>query len=124
MSGPDRIKLTQGADESWTANTNCSAADPLVLAIVTLKKDITDADPGVLQKKPTASFSAGVGQITDTGSTDGTAVIRFDFTAAELAALPARQYEFDVKVKTTAGLFFPAASGRCELIPQTTTSTS
>jgi hypothetical protein len=124
VSYDDRIRLTQGADESYFSNANCSAADPLVLAILTLKKDINDADPGVIQKKPTSSFVSGVGQITDTGTTDGTAVIRFDFTAAQLAALAPMQYVFDVKLKTTAGLFFPGAQGRCDLIQQTTTSTS
>lgn len=124
MSYDDRIRLTQGADESYFSNAKCNGADPLILAILTLKINIGDNDPGVLQKKPTTSFSAGVGQITDDGTTDGAAVVRFDFTAAQLAALSPQTYIFDVKLKTAAGLFFPGAQGRCDLIQQTTTSTS
>lgn len=125
MSYKSRIKLTQGADESYPAKFNCSAADPLVKMILTLKGNVEDADPGVLQKKITTSLVSGVGQITADGSlTSGAAVGRFDFTSAELAALAARQYVYDIKVITAASLKYPAAQGRCELIQQTTTSTS
>lgn len=121
----DRLRLTQGADETYSAKANVSAADPIVLAILTLKINQTDADPGASQKKITTSNVAGVGQITADGSTtSGAAIAAFSFTAAQTAALSPQSYWFDVKVKTNSGAFFPAASGRVDVTPQTTTSTS
>jgi hypothetical protein len=125
MAYDSRLRLTQGADESYFANANVSATDPLVLAIFTLKASLTDADPGVLQKKVTTSAVSGVGQITADGSTtSGAAVARFDFTAAQTAALSPQTYWFDVKVKTASGRVLPDAKGIVTVTMQTTTSTS
>lgn len=125
MAYDDRLRLTQGADETYNAKVNVSAADPIVLVILTLKINISDADPGVIQKKITTSNVAGTGQITADGSTtSGAAVGRFDFTAAQTAALSPQTYIFDTVFKTNSGARFPGAQGRVDVIQQTTTSTS
>lgn len=126
MSGYSaRLTMSQGADYNYDADASVTAADPIVLAIITFKAALTDADPGVLQKKVTTTASAGVGQITADGSTTaGAAVARFDFTAAQTAALSPQWFYFDVKVKTASGAFFPAAKGIVTVEMQTTTSTS
>lgn len=125
MSYDDRLRLTQGADEAYRPLANVNAADPLVLAILTLKANIGDADPGALQKKVTTSNVAGTGQIEADGSTtSGAAVVRFDFTAAQTAALSPQTFTYDVKVKTASGAFFPISEGLVSVTMQTTTSTS
>lgn len=126
MTGyPDRLRLTQGADETYSAKANVSAADPIVLAILTLKANLSDADPGALQKKITTTPSAGVGQITADGSTTaGAAVAAFTFTAAQTAALSPQSFWYDVKLVTASGAKFPASKGIVNVEMQTTTSTS
>lgn len=107
----DREQSLQGADYTYIATVACSAADPLVKAWLTFKTDLSVADPGSLQKSVTASNVAGTGQITDTGSTDGIATIRFDLTATDTAGLSPRDYVFDVKVKTNSTAKAYAAGG-------------
>lgn len=125
MTYDDRLRLTQGADEIYNAKANVSAADPLVLAILTLKINIGDADPGVIQKKITTSNVAGTGQITADGSTtSGAAICAFSFTAAQTAALSPQSYFYDVAMKTASGARFPGSQGRVDVTQQTTTSTS
>jgi hypothetical protein len=82
----DRESVIQGASYTYTATVRVTASDPLVLAWYTVKANISDADPGVLQKKVTTSNVAGTGQITADGSAAGTATIRFDITSTDTTA--------------------------------------
>lgn len=68
MTYDDREYGIQGAAYTYTATVNVSAADPLVKAAYTLKANLADADPGILQKAVTTSNVAGTGQITADGS--------------------------------------------------------
>lgn len=125
MSYDDREQVVQGADYTYTAAIACNAADPLVLAWYTVKANISDADPGALQKKVTTSNSAGTGQITADGSgTSGAASIRFDITHANTTALSPQPYLFDVKAETASGAMFYGAQGLLKVIQNVTTSTS
>jgi hypothetical protein len=120
----DRESVIQGASYTYTATVRVTASDPLVLAWYTVKANISDADPGVLQKKVTTSNVAGTGQITADGSAAGTATIRFDITSTDTTGLTAQGYVFDVKVKTTSGAFAYGAQGRLQVHRNVTTSTS
>jgi hypothetical protein len=53
--------------------TGVPATQTLALAWMTFKTNVTDADPGLLQKAITTASVAGTGQITDTGAS-GTGV--------------------------------------------------
>lgn len=125
MIGDDRIASIAGADYPYEADCRVTIGDGLVKAWLTLKaypEGVNVADPGVLQKVITTANVPGTGQITDAGTADGTAVMRFDLTAANTTALGARTYAFDVKVKTASGLEFYAARGLWENTGATTLS--
>jgi hypothetical protein len=119
----DRESVIQGADYTYTASVKVSAADPAVKAWYTLKANLTDADPGALQKAVTTGNVAGTGQITADGSVGGNCTIRFDLTAANTTALTPRDYFFDVKVKTNSGAFAYGAQGIAKAIQNVTTTT-
>lgn len=121
----DRESSLQGADYTYTATVKCSAADPLVKAWLTLKTDLSVADPGSLQKAVTTSNVAGTGQITADGSaTSGLATIRFDLTATDTAGLSPRDYVFDVKVKTNSTAKAYAAGGIWHFFQNVTTTST
>src|SRR3954469_5589099 len=69
------------------------ATQTLALAWMTFKTNVTDADPGLLQKAITTASVAGTGQITDTGTGAGllpvgTGAVFFQLTAANTLTLP------------------------------------
>lgn len=114
MIGDDRIASIAGADYPYEADCKVTLGDGLENAWLTLKpypEGIDVADPGSLQKVITTANDVGTGQITDDGSSDGTAVMRFDLTAADTTALGARDFAFDVKVRAVSGAEFYAARG-------------
>ena len=124
MTYDDRESVIQGADYTYTASVKVNAADPAVKAWYTLKANLTDADPGALQKAVTTSNSAGTGQITADGSVGGNCTIRFDITATNTTALSPRTYFFDVKVKTNSGAFAYGAQGVLAAVQNVTTTTT
>lgn len=67
---------------------------------LTVKTAIADADvAAIFQKIITAADVAGTGQIEDTGA-DGSAVVRFDLTAANTTAMTAgTNYYYDIQVR-------------------------
>ena len=86
-----RIKLALGTtiDEAW----------------LTVKTALGDTDASaIFQKKITNSDSPGTGHIEDTGSSTGTAVVRFDVVTVDSETMNANQeyfYDIQVKVATT-----------------------
>jgi hypothetical protein len=118
----DRESSLQGADYSHLATVYVNQSDPLVKAYMTWKVNRSDADPGVLQKTVTVTNSAGVGQIVDDGSTDGVALVRFDITAAQSAALSPQDYQWDIKIKTAGTALAYAAGGIWHFWQNTTDS--
>lgn len=73
----------------------------------TIKKDVADADPGVLQKVIQTSTGAGIGTITDTGdgagSTGqpvGTGAFFFDFTPTDTGTTlgPGIVWQYDIQM--------------------------
>jgi cytoskeletal protein RodZ len=100
------------------------ATQTLALAWMTFKTNVTDADPGLLQKAITTASVAGTGQITDTGAS-GTGVVFFQLTAANTLTLPSGvNVHYDIKVKTSAGKIYTAEQGIFNLAPRITTATS
>lgn len=100
------------------------ATQTLSLAWMTFKTNVTDADPGLLQKAITPSASAGVGQITDTGAS-GTGTLLFQLTAANTLALASGvNLHYDIKVKTSAGKVYTVEQGIYNTMPRITTATS
>jgi hypothetical protein len=87
-----------------------------------MKANLSDADPGALQKIVTTANVAGTGQIEVDGSTTGIAIIRFDLTGTDTAGLSPQSYWFDVRVKTNSTA--PAyGAGGIWMIHQSTTTT-
>lgn len=113
----------QGEAYSWpVAFGGVSPSDLIVKVYLTLKTDLAQADPGALQKILSTTLVAGVGQITNQG-VSGKAAFRFDFTAAQTAALGPRDYVFDIKAISAAGLPYYAETGLFRVAQAVTTST-
>lgn len=73
-------------------------------AWMTVKASAVDADPGVFQKAITTSNVDGTGQITDTGTGDGSAAVRFDLASADTTLLtPGTSYVYDIQVRMVNG---------------------
>ena len=102
--------------------TGVPATQTLTLAWLTLKTNVADVDPGLLQKAITSSPSAGVGQITDIGAS-GTGTVLFQLTGTNTLALPSgTKIYYDVKVKTSAGKIYTVEQGRYYATPRITTA--
>jgi hypothetical protein len=91
--------------------TGVPATQTLTKAWLTLKANVADVDPGLLQKAITSSPSAGVGQITDTGAS-GTGTVLFQLTGTNTLALPAgTKLYYDIKVLTSASKIYTVEQG-------------
>lgn len=100
------------------------ATQTLTKAWLTLKTNVGDADPGLLQKAITSSLVSGVGQITDTGAL-GTGAILFQLTGANTLALPVgTNIYYDIKVLTSASKIYTVEQGKYYATPRITTATS
>lgn len=72
-------------------------------AQLTLKVNITDADPGLFQKSIAPANVAGTGRVEDIG-TSGTGQIRFDIVSANTLLMTADyEYYFDIQLKLSNG---------------------
>lgn len=72
----------------------------LIKAWWTVKLNLTDADPGIIQKAITTTPVAGVGQITDDGTTDREGDLSFEWVPADTNLFTADiAYWFDVQVQ-------------------------
>lgn len=74
-----------------------------IKAYLTIKADIEDADPGLVQKVITTGSVPGKGQIEDTGAGGGTAVLRFELEPADTAAIGTERRAFDVQMVLAGG---------------------
>lgn len=90
-------------------------------AWLTVKAAIADADgSATFQKIITSTDVAGTGQIEDTGA-DGSAVLRFDLTAANTTAMTAGTvYYFDIQVRLDNNAILTLESGTTSAIAQVT----
>lgn len=122
MTYDDREYGIQGAAYTYRASVAVSKTDPLIKAAYTLKGNLSDADPGALQKIVTTSNVAGTGQIEVDGSTTGIAVIRFDLTGTDTSGLSPRDFWFDVRVKTNSTAPAFGAGGIWHLYQAVTTT--
>lgn len=92
-------------------------------AWLTVKDDLSVADPGVFQKVITPSYTSA-GQILDDGS-DGTAVLDFVIDSVDTLALqPGQKYWYDVQVETSTGEIHTLEVGTFVPLPQVTQATS
>lgn len=83
---------------------NVDPSDLLVKAWLTMKAAIADADPGVVQRVITTTYSPGNGEITDPGTTDGVAEIYFELSTIDTAnILNNGAVYYDIQVKTDGG---------------------
>jgi hypothetical protein len=85
---------------------NIDPTDLLTKAWLTVKADLADADPGVVQKSITTTYSPGNGQIVDAGATDGKGEILFELTAQNTADIESTGVYYDIQLKTAAGALY------------------
>jgi hypothetical protein len=85
--------------------SNIPEGDGLTQAYLTVKEEFWDTDEAALfQKSVVALNSIGQGQIEDTGSASGIAIIRFDFLPVDTVKLHEFfSYVYDVKYITVSG---------------------
>jgi len=120
------IELVEGDNLKITRTIrNIPPGDSLAKAVMTLKANITDADPGVLQKSITTTDVPGTGQITDSGASDLVGAVRFDFVTADtVTTLDPRDYLYDITVKTTLAAQYTVERGVFTVPTQITTTTT
>ena len=98
------------------------ATQTLTKAWLTLKTNVADVDPGLLQKAITSGAVGGVGQITDTGAS-GTGTVLFQLTGTNTLALPVgTKIYYDIKVLTSAAKIYTVEQGRYYATPRITTA--
>lgn len=93
----------------------------VVEAWLTVKAAVADVDASAtFQKIITSTDSAGTGQIEDTGA-DGSAVIRFDITAANTTAMTAStSYFYDIQIRLDNSAILTLESGTTSATAQIT----
>lgn len=93
----------------------------VVEAWLTVKAAIADVDASAtFQKIITSSDVAGTGQIEDTGA-DGSAVIRFDLTAANTTAMTTGTvYYYDIQIRLDNSSILTLESGTTSATAQIT----
>lgn len=93
----------------------------VVEAWLTVKAAIADVDASAtFQKIITSNDVAGTGQIEDTGA-DGSAVLRFDLTAANTTAMTAGTvYYYDIQIRLDNSAILTLESGTTSAISQVT----
>ncbi len=85
---------------------------------------VVDASALFAIKSITTTNSAGVGQIEDSGATDGSATIRFDLVNADTTAPTAGTiYYYDIQIKLDDGTELTIESGTCSWIDQVVQAT-
>ena len=95
---------------------NLAAGRTISEAWLGVKGGYSDADAGALFpiKNITTTNVAGTGQIEDDGTTDGSAVIRFDLTNSDtIAPTPGQTYYYDIQIKLDSGDEWTIESGTC-----------
>ena len=106
---------------------NVDTGDVLSKAWLTVKADLADADPGVVQKSITPTYSPGNGKIEETGSVangNGVAQIYFELTTSDTAAIEATGVYYDIQVKTTNGAVYTFEIGTVNFRADATVTTT
>lgn len=104
--------------------TDVPSGQTLTKAWLTLKKNLGDDDPGLLQKTILPGAVAGQGQITNTGAS-GTGAVLFQLSKAETAILPVgRKVAYDIQVLTSADKIYTAERGYYYATKGVTTASS
>ena len=90
-------------------------------AWLTVKSQISDADPGLFQKDVTTSDVVGTGQIENDGTGDVDMIVRFDLKPADTILIgPDLLREFDIQIKTTGDLIYTPEKGQISAVDQVT----
>lgn len=104
---------------------NVDTGDFLAKAWLTMKADLADADPGVVQKSITSSYSPGNGHIEDVGQTDGVAELYFELSVVDTANIVNNGAVFyDIQVKTVGGGVYTPEIGTLSFREGATTTTT
>lgn len=110
--------------------TDVPSGQTLNKAWLTFKTNVSDADPGLLQKTITSSAVVGQGQITDIGDGTGalpvgTGSLLFQLGGVNTSALPVGSAVlYDVKVLTSASKIYTVEQGKYFSTARITTATS
>jgi hypothetical protein len=88
-----------------------------------VKADLGDADPGVVQKTVTGTYSPGNGQIVDTG-VDGTGEVYFELSTSDTVAIEGTGVYYDIQVKTVGGSIYTFEVGTVNFRADVTVSTT
>lgn len=105
--------------------TSVPAGDTIDKAWLTIKAELGDGYPILLQISVTpATNLSTVGRITDTGA-DGTAGFQINIQPADYAALQADiKYVYDLQVRTLAGIISTLERGTVKFKQDVTTTTA
>ena len=91
---------------------NIPPGDPCAKAWFTVKADPNDPDTSAVFQKTIDSTATPAGIITDDGATTGEAVLIFQVLPAESNRLaPDTSLNYDVQIKTAAGMVYTAEIG-------------
>lgn len=106
--------------------TNVPSGAALTKAWFTVKSKQGDLDvDAIIQKEITTADVSGTGQITDDGSGDQSAAVRFDLVQADTLKLEGRAiYLYDIQVLTDGGAVYTPETGRITAKLGVTTDTS
>jgi len=105
----DDISIRRTIDR---AQSGFQAGVTITNAWFTVKAELADADPGLVQKDVTTTDVPGTGQIENDGTGDVNMVVRFDLLPADTVAIDTLLRHFDIQVKTNGGqIYTPEAGG-------------
>ncbi len=95
------------------------------VAWLTVKNYASQPDTDAkLQKRITTADAPGTGQIIDAGGVGADGDLRFDLTAADTAALGAKQYAHDVQIKLSNDHVYTIEKGTIQLTAGVTIGTT
>lgn len=101
--------------------TNIPAGQTVTQAWLTVKAAGGGADPGIFQKDIDSIEDAAQGHITDNGSGDGTAVLKFYLTGTNTKLLtPGQSYDYDIQIKTSANKHYTPEIGKLSCVAEVT----
>jgi len=114
----DDITITRTIDTLPASITKCW------FTVKPAKSSVNDTT-AIFQKVITTASVPGVGAITDDGTTDGVAAVRFELVNADTVLLENETaYYYDIQVLTSTGKIYTPEIGQIKLKSERTKSTS
>lgn len=122
----DDLSIRRTIDRDGDGETDFAMVSGVTVsrAWLTVKDDLANPDPGLVQKEITTSNVPGTGQIENNGTGDVDPVLRFDLTPANTIAIGTKSREYDVQVLLSNGKIYTPERGRIFATSQVTLDVS